>query len=137
MRKRAAHVVALAATRVYELAEVGYNEVVASVSLVIYAEAVVDFLSAVKAQDHIVALAVGPLDDFIRDTHSVCGQCEAEVFVLLLLNASCIRDELLADFEVHEGLSAKKVHFQIPSETRVLHQKVQRPLAGLKAHEPR
>ena len=84
-----------------------------------------------------MTFAVRPFNDFIRDPYAVCGERKAEVLVLFFLNASGIGDQLFADLKVHERLSAKKVHFQIPSKSRILNQEIERTLSGLKAHKPR
>ena len=136
MRVCAAHVIALLTSGIRELLEERNYSVIASLSPEVNPEPVVYLFSSVQTQDHVVALLIGPLDDFIGDAHAVCSQCEPEVLILLFFDASGVGDQLLADLEVHQRFSAKKVHFQVLSKARVLNQEIQRSFAGLKAHQP-
>ena len=131
----AAHVVGAAGAGLHELLEVRHDPVIGAVSRPVDPEAVVDLLPAVQGEDHVVALPVGPLDDLIGETDAVGCEREAEVLVLLLLDGPCIGHQVLADLEVHQGLSAEEVHLQVPAKAGVLHEEVQRSLSGLKAHE--
>ena len=121
MRVCTAHIIALLSSGIRKFLEQRNYTVIASPSLIVDSEPVIYFFSSVEAQDHVVALLIGPLDHLISDAHAVCGQSEAEILFLLFLYTSGVSDQLLADFEIHQRLSAKKVHFQVPSKARVLH----------------
>ena len=116
MRVSAAHVIALLSSGIREFLKQRDYAVITSLSFVIDPEPVVYLFPAVEAQYHVVALLIGPLDHFISDAHAVCSQSEAEILFLLFLYASGVSDQLLADLEIHQRLSAKKVHFQILSK---------------------
>ena len=94
-----------------------------------------DLLAAVQTEHHVAALPVGPLDHVVIHQNAVGGQGKAEVLAPLLFHAAGIGYQILHYLEVHQRLAAKEVHFQIASGARVLHEKVQRPLAHLKAHD--
>ena len=79
MGEGAAHVVALTAAGLDQLLELGHNAVIAAAACNILAETVVDLLAAIQRKNHVVALFVGPLNDFIGDADAVGGQGEAEV----------------------------------------------------------
>ena len=111
------------------------DPVIASTAGIILAETVIDFFSSVKAQDHIVALPVGPLNDFIRDTDPVGGQCETEILLFFLLDRARISDEFLADLKIHEGFAAKEVDLQIPAQARIFHEEIQGTFSCLKGHQ--
>ena len=131
----APHIVALAAPGPDQLLELGHNAVIAAVARQILAEAVVDLPAAVQREHHVIAFPVGPLDDLIGDADAVGGQREAEIFALVLLDAAGIGHQLLTDLKVHQRFPAEEIHFQVAAGAAVLHQEIQRPLAGLKAHQ--
>ena len=134
VRKGASHVVALAASGLNQLLEFGHDAIPASLACVVYAEAVVDLAAAVKAQDHVVALAVGKVDDVIVDEHSVGGQGKAEVLVVLFFHRARVGDQLLDDVKIHQRLAAEEVDLQIAARARIGDEEVQGLLAHLKAH---
>ena len=135
MRKRAAHIVALAAACLDQLLEFGHNAVIAAVARQIHAEAVIDLLAAIKGEHHIVALLIAPVDDLIGDADAVGGHREAEVLVILFLDAACIGNQLLADLEVHQRFAAEEVDFEVAAGAGIFNQEIQCALAGFKAHQ--
>ena len=54
---------------------------------------------------------------------------------MLLFDGAGVGHQLLADFEVHQRFAAEEVHFQVAAGAGMLDQEVQRPLAGLEAHQ--
>ena len=78
---------------------------------------------------------VAPVNDLVRDADAVGRHRKAKVFVVLFLDAACIGNQLLADFEVHQRLTAEEIDLQIAAGAGVFDQKVQSALAGLKAHQ--
>lgn len=82
-----------------------------------------------------MALLIGPLDDLIGDADAVGGEGEPEIFVVLLFDAAGVGHQLLADLKIHQRLAAEEVHLQIMPGAGMFHQKIQRPFAGLKAHQ--
>ena len=135
MGEGAAHVVALTAAGLDQLLELGHNAVIAAAACNILAETVVDLLAAIQRKNHVVALFVGPLNDFIGDADAVGGQGEAEVLAFFFFNAASIGNQLFADLKVHQRFAAEKVNLQVVAGAAVLHQEIQRTLAGLKAHQ--
>ena len=131
----AAHIVFLVAAGLGELLELGHDGVVAALTGVVLAQPVVDFLAAVDAHDHVVHFLIGKLDDLVVHQNAVGGQGEAELLVVGLLQAAAVGHQLLDHVPVHQGLTAEEVHFQIPALAAVGHQKVQRLLAHLEAHQ--
>ena len=135
VRKGAAHIVALAAACLDQFLELGHDAVVAAVAGQVHAEPVVDFLAAVQGQHHVVTFLIAPVDDLIGDADAVGGHGEAEVFVVLFLDAAGIGDQLLAHLKVHQRFAAEEVDFQVAAGAAVLDQEIQRTFAGLKAHQ--
>ena len=135
MRKGAAHIVALAAARLDQLLELGHDAVIAAVTGQIHAEAVVDLLAAVERKHNIMTFLVAPVDDLVGNADAVGRHRKAEVLVILSLDAARIGNQLLADLEVHQRLTAEEIDLQIAAGAGVFDQKVQRALAGLKAHQ--
>ena len=84
----AAHIVVLVAALLHELLKFRDDGVIAAMAGVVLAEAVVDLLAAVEAQDDVVALLVAEVDDVVVDEHAVGGHGEAEV---LIMDFSCSR----------------------------------------------
>ena len=78
-RKGAAHVIILAAPRVHQLPESGHDAVIAALSGVVHAQAVVHLLPSVQAEHDVAHLPVGEVDHVVVDQHAVRGQRKAEV----------------------------------------------------------
>ena len=135
MRKGAAHIVALAAARRHQLLELGHDAVIAAVARQIHAEAVVDLLAAVERKHNIMTFLVAPVNDLVRDADAVGRHRKAKVFVVLFLDAACIGNQLLADLEIHQRLTAEEIDLEVAAGAGIFDQKVQRALAGLKAHQ--
>ena len=133
----APHIIALAAAGSHQLLELGHDAVIAAVARQVHPEPVVHFLAAVQRKHHIVAFLVGPLDDFIGDADAVGGQGKPEILAGGFLDAAGVGHQLLAHLKVHQRFAAEKVHFQVAAGTGIFHQEIQRPLAGLKAHQAR
>ena len=131
----AAHVVVLAAAGRHQLLELGHDPLPAAVAGVVHPEAVVDLLAPVQAEHHVAHLPVAEVDHVVVDEHAVGGEGEAEVLAGLLFDGAGVGHQLLDHLEVHQRLAAEEVHLQVPARAGVLHQKVQRPLAHLKAHD--
>ena len=102
---------------------------------VVLAEAVVDFLAAVQAQDHVVALLVAEVDDIIVNEHAVGGHGEAEVLIVDLLLLTAVGNQLFDHVKVHQRFAAKKVHFKVAAGAGVFDQEVHGTLAHFKAHQ--
>ena len=135
MGKRSAHIVALAAAGFHQLLELGHDAVKGAVTCVVHAETVVDLLASVQRQNHVVALTVGEFNHVVIDEHTVCGQGEAEILSLFLLDAPRVSDQVLDDLEVHQRLTAKEVNLQIVAVAGIFNQKIQSALADLKGHD--
>ena len=126
----AAHVVALVAALLHELLELGHDGIIAAVARVVLAEAVVDFLAAVEAQDDVVALLVAEVDNVI-----VGGHGKAEVLVVDLLLLAAVGHQLFHHVEVHQRLAAEEIDFEVAAGAGVLDQEIHGPFADLKAHQ--
>ena len=135
MGKGAAHVVALVSALFHKSLKSRHYSLPAAVSRVVHSVAVVDFLAAVQTKDHVVHLFVRELRYLVVQKHTVCGKGEAEVLAGFFFYAAGVRHKLLADVPVQQRLASEEVHLQIVSGAGILHKKVQRPLAYLKAHE--
>ena len=135
MSESAAHIIALVAARFHKLFELGDDAIVGAVALYINSESVVDFFTAVKTQDHIVHLLVTEVDDVLIDVDAVGGQSESDILIVDLLLLASVNDQLLADFPVHQRLSAEEVDIKILMITGILDQEIDSALAGLVAHK--
>ena len=82
-------------------------------------------------EPYIMAFFIGPFYDLICHTDPIGSQRKTEIFLFLLLDRAGIGDQILADLEVHQRLSAEKVNFQISAHTGIFHQKIQGALSGL------
>ena len=133
--KGAANVVILAAARLYEFLELRHYLIVASVARVIAAEMVVDLFSSVKAENYVAHLLVEKIYYLVVDKDSVSGKREAEVLVMLLLDASRVSHELLDNVPVHQRLAAEEVNLKVVASARVFDKEVKGALAYLKAHK--
>ena len=118
-----------------ELLELGHDAVIAAVAREVDAEAVIDLLAAIQRQNNVVAFFIAPVDDLVRDADAVGRHREAEVFVVLFLDAACIGDQLLADLKVHQRFAAEEIDLEVAAGAGVFDEEIQRALAGLKAHE--
>ena len=54
---------------------------------------------------------------------------------MLLLDGSCIENQIFHHLPVHEGLASEEVDFKISSGSGVLNKEIQSALAGFEAHE--
>ena len=131
----AAHVVVLIAALLDELLELGHDGIIAAAARVILAEAVVDLLAAVQAQNDIVALLVAEVDDIVVDEHAVGGHGEAEILVVDLLLLTAVGHQLFDHIEIHQRLTAKEIDFEVAAGAAVLNEEIHGALAHLKAHE--
>ena len=131
----AAHVVALVAALPDELLELGHDGVIAAVARVVLAEAVVDLLAAIEAQDDIVALLVAEVDHILVDQHPVGGHGEAEVLVVDLLLLAAVGHQLLHHLKVHQRLTTEEIDFEVAAGAGVLDEEIHGALAHLKAHQ--
>ena len=131
----AAHVVVLIAALLDKLLELGHDGIIAAAARVILAEAVVDFLAAVQAQNDIVTLLVAEVDDIVVDEHAVGGHGEAEILVVDLLLLTAIGHQLFDHIEIHQRLTAEEVDFEVAAGAAVLNEEIHGALAHLKAHE--
>ena len=111
--ERTPHIVILALASLNELLELGYDLIEASVARVVNSEAVVYFFSAVEAEDYVAHLTVGKIYNVVVNKHTVGSESEAEILVVLFLNASRVRDELLYNVKIHKRLSAKEIDLEI------------------------
>ena len=135
VRERAAHVIILAAALFHQTLEVGHDGVVAALARVVLAEVIVHILAAVKRKHHVAHLFVEPIDQLIVHDHAVGGEGEAEVFVIVLLDAARVLDQLLDHVKVERRLAAEEVYLQVAARAGILDQEVECLLADLKAHQ--
>ena len=133
--KGTAHIVFAVSPLLDKPLEFGDNALPAAVAGVVHAVPIMNFLPAVQAQNHVVHLFVGEVNDIVVNEHAVGGQRKAEVFARILLNGAGIGHQLLDDVPVHEGLAAEEIHFQVVARAGVGDQIVQRLFAHLKGHE--
>ena len=134
MGEGASHVVIFAASGFHKLLEFGDDLFPAAVTGIVHTETVMDFLPTVQTENHIAALPVGPFNHIVIHKHAVGGQGEAEILIVLLFHRAGVGNKILDDLEVHQRLTAKKVHFQIAAAAGILNQKIQSTLAHFKAH---
>ena len=133
--KGAANVVASPLSPPYKLLKFGNDNVVAALAVNRLAQIVVYLFSAVKTKHHVVALAVGKLDNVVVNKHSVGGQRKAEILVVLFFYASRVGDYLLYHVEVHQRLTAEEVDLKIHTAAGVLYKKIYSAFSHLKAHQ--
>ena len=82
-----------------------------------------------------MALFICKLNNVVVNKHTVCREGETEVFVVFLLNASCVGDNSLYNVKVHQRFSAEEIDLEVNPAARVLDKKVDSPLAHFKAHQ--
>ena len=109
----AAHVIILAFPGFHQLLELGHDLIPAAVPGVVHPETVVHFLAPVQGQNHVAAFPVGKIDHVVINEHAVGGEGEAEILVVLLLNASCVCDKLFHHIPVHQRLASEEIDFQV------------------------
>ena len=129
------HVVALVSPGFHQLLELGDDLVIASPAGVIHPQPVMDFLPSVQAQDHVIHFPVGKVDDVLVDEHPVGGEGEAEVLAVRLLLGAGVGHQILYHLPIHERLSTKEVHLQVPPGAGVGNEEIQSLLPHLKGHE--
>ena len=129
------NVVALTATALNQLLEVRHDGVVATLTGIVYTEVVVNILSTVERENHVVALLVKELHHLVGEDHAIGGVGEAEVLASLALNLSCILNEALYHVEVKRGLTAEEVNLKVTAAAGVLHKEIKSTLTNLKGHK--
>ena len=114
--------------------ELGNDQVVAAAAAREGPHPVIDLLSPVQTQHHIVHLPVDKLLYLLIEQYSVGGQRKPEMLVILLLQVSSIGYQLFHCLPVHERLASEEIHLQIVPVPRILNQEVQRLPAYLRGH---
>ena len=89
------------------------NHIIAAFAVDGLAEVIVDFLSAVKTENNVVALLVGKLNYIVVNKHTIGCKRKAEVLVVLLLDASGVGYNLFDHIEIHQRFAAEEVDLQI------------------------
>ena len=135
MSKRSAHIIIPAASRLNKVLEFRDNFFPASVARIVNAILVMNFFSAVKAENNIAHFAVGKVYNAFVNKHSVGGESKAKVLALFFLDAARVFDELFDHLKVHKRFAAEKVNLEIASRTRIFDEKVEGALSDLKAHK--
>ena len=130
------YIVAPPASFFHKILEGRHYPVIASIPGYILSEPVIYLFSSVKAEYHIVAFPVGPLDDLVVYADPVCGKGKPEVFVFLLFYAPCVAYQLLYHLKIKKRLASEEIHLEISPEPGILHKEIQSPLSCLKAHKP-
>ena len=116
------------------LLEPGHYGVVGALAARSGAHPVVDLLAPVYGEDYIAHLPVGEFKYLIGQERAVGGESEAELLIMLSLQASAVLHQRLDHGPVHQRL-AEEVHLEIAPVSRAPHQEVQRSLTHLEAHE--
>ena len=117
MGKRTADIVSFLLSALRNLLEFGYDQVIASLAATERTHFIMDFLSAVYAQNNVRHLPVGKFQDLVVQQYAVGGQSKAELLVVRLLQASAVLHQLLYHLPVHQRLPAEEVHLQIDPVT--------------------
>ena len=78
-----------------------------------------DLFSSIQTQHHIATFPVGPFDYLIVHQNTIGSQRKTEILAFFLFNTPCIGDQVLHHLEVHQRLTTKEVHLQIPSGTGI------------------
>ena len=123
-----------------ELQEFGKDEIVTALPFSERPHSVMNFLSPVDGENHIVHLPVAEFHDLIIKKHAVGRQSKTEFLrsdciFRRLLEGSAVGNKFLHDFPVHKWLSAEKVHLKVRAHTGILYQEIQRFLSDLSGHE--
>ena len=135
VRIRSAYVVVSLTAGLRELLELRNNSVIAALSGIVHAEAVMHFLASVDTHNDVVHLFIREFNDLIVYKNAVRSKRETEVLASFLLDAAGMGDRLLYHVPVHQGLTTEEVHFQVAALARMCHQEVQRLLADFEAHQ--
>ena len=115
MGKRPAHIIVFAAARLDEPLEFGNDAVPASLTGIVYAEAVVNLAATVEAEDDVAHLTVSKLYNVVVDENAVCRERESEIFARFLFDGARIGNEPFYDVEVHQRLAAEEIDLEIPA----------------------
>ena len=113
VRKSAPHIVVRLISALGNLLKPGYDQVIAPLSPGERAHPVVNFLSAIHAQNDICHLPVHKINDVVIQQDTVCREREAEFLVVRLLETPAVCHQILDDLPVHQRLPAEEIHLQI------------------------
>ena len=92
-------------------------------------------LAPVKAQNHVAHLAVCKVDNVVVDQNAVRGEREAEILVVLLLDASRVLGQPLYNVKIHQRFAAEEIDLEIMPRARVFDEEIERPFSDLEAHQ--
>ena len=134
MCKRPAHIVILVSAAAYKLLKFRHNSVEAAVARIVNAPFIVNFFSAVEAQNDVMHLTVCKIYNVVVYQHTVCCKSKAEIFAVLFFYAASVFNELFNRVPIHKRLSAEEIDLKIASRTRVFYKEVERALTRFKTH---
>ena len=134
MGKGAAHIIVLVAPGLYQLLELRHNALIAAVACIVNAPFIVNFFSAVEAQNDVMHLTVCKIYNVVVYQHTVCSKSKAEIFAVLLFYAASVFNELFNRVPIHKRLSAEEINLKIVSRTRIFNKEVERALTRFKTH---
>ncbi len=96
---------------------------------------VVDLFTAVNAEYHIVHVFIYKVTLVLIQKKDIGGYGKAEILFAVALPCPGIVNYPLYHIKIHEGFSAKEIHFKVPPVPGVFNKKIYRPHAYLKAHQ--
>ena len=114
--------------------EFGHNLVKTAFACIVHTEFIVDFLSAVKGEDHVAHFTVCKIDDVIVNEHAVGGEGKAEVFACFLFSFAGISHKVFDYVKIHKRLTAEEVNFKVVTSARIFNEEIKGAFANFFTH---
>ena len=111
------------------------DNVIAALAVYSLPHPVINCLSAVNGKNNIGHFLVDEINITIIQQHTVCGNRESEMFPIFLFLASCISNNLLHHFKIHQRFTAEEVQFQILPVCGMLQQEINCLFSGFQRHQ--
>ena len=115
MSKSTSYIILVLISGFCEFLEFRNDQVIASGSLAERTHEVMDFLTAIYAENNISHLTVTELHHFVVEKDTIRGKCETELLIMKFLLFSSVGNQVLDHLPVHQRLTAKEINFQVSS----------------------
>ena len=133
--KSAPHIIVPVAPSFHQLLKPGHYHIITSFAGRCLSESVMNFLPSVKTENHVLHLPVAEVYNLIIYIHTIGGQSESEIFIVLFLYAAGISYNFLHHVPVEKRLPSEEINFKIVSFTGSCNEKIYGRLPRLCTHE--
>ena len=133
--KCTAHIIFFLIPALCQLFKLRQNQIIASFSVTERSHTVVNFLTSIDTQDHVVHLTVCELLYLIVQQNAIGCQSKTESLIMKLLLLSSVCNQVFDNLPVHQRLATEEIHFQIVSASGIGNQEIQCLLTYLVAHK--